>query len=64
MTKINLPSWWSGASYTVKAGWLKSAGHAHSYEEACAMLARRPRRKPFKITVEEYQKRMAKIGID
>lgn len=46
MSAINYPSWWKGASFVVRAGWLKSSGHARTYEEACSMLARKKRPAP------------------
>ena len=37
-----LPSWWSGAGFTAKAGWL--SGQGMSYPAACSLL--RGRRRP------------------
>lgn len=39
---ITLPSWWAGAGFTAKAGWL--SGQGVSYPKACAILAQRPRK--------------------
>ena len=61
---ITYPSWWSGASFTAKAAWLRSSGHARNYPEACAMLARRPRTRKVRPTVQEYNDRLAKLNID
>lgn len=41
---VALPSWWSGAGFTVKAGWLSSRGL--SYPDACSLLRGRRRPKP------------------
>ncbi len=62
----DLPSWWSGGSFTAKAAWLKHTGRAKSFEEACSMLARR-RGKPAvetrRVSVENYQAGLEKRGL-
>jgi hypothetical protein len=40
-----LPYFWRRMSWTQKAAWLCSAHIARSYEEACAMLAKLPRKR-------------------
>ncbi len=64
---FTLPSWWSGASFTAKAAWLQSSGHARTYGEACSLLAQRKKKPAIetrRVSVENYQQTLAKRGLD
>ncbi len=45
-----LPSWWNGAGFTVRAGWVASLGV--SYPEACAIVRGPVRRRPKRQVID------------
>ncbi len=59
MSAIVYPSWFRNARFTAKAEWIK-ARLGCTYEQACAMIGRRPKRRAVRPTVAEYQERLAK----
>lgn len=59
---VEVPSWWSGAGFTVRAGWIAAQGV--SYPEACKIVRgpHHARKRP-RISAQEAFAEMEKRGL-